>query len=139
MSATIILTGRLARDPELRTTNTGTNICEMTIPNDSGYGDNKTTTWWKVVIFGKDAVRAGDHLQKGSWISVAGQPSVREYSKRDGTSGWSAEVKALSWDFVGSKGDNNAGIPEARAQHGRAKANGFQPEPADPFGDGVPF
>tara|TARA_R110002167_G_scaffold105630_1_gene271572 strand:+ start:764 stop:1168 length:405 start_codon:yes stop_codon:yes gene_type:complete len=103
MPATIILTGRLVRDPETRTTGRGTTVVNLTVPVDSGYGDNKTTTWWKVALFGKRAETAAQHLAKGRWVTVTGTPAVETYAKRDGTQGHSAVVNADRWDFVGAK------------------------------------
>ena len=97
------LVGRLARDPESRTSAKGTTIVKLTIPVDTGWGENKTTTWWTAAIFGKQAERAQQYLNKGSWVCVSGNASVRSYEKRDGSTGHSAEVAVDSWSFVGNK------------------------------------
>ena len=102
-AANITLVGRLARDPESRTSNRGTTIVKLTIPVDTGWGENKTTTWWTAAIFGKQAERAQQYLNKGSWVCVSGNASVRSYEKRDGSTGHSAEVAVDSWSFVGNK------------------------------------
>lgn len=101
------LVGRLARDPESRTSAKGTTIVKLTIPVDTGWGDNKTTTWWTAAIFGKQAERAQQYLNKGSWVCVSGNASVRSYEKRDGSTGHSAEVAVDSWTFVGNKQQEN--------------------------------
>lgn len=97
------LVGRLARDPESRTSAKGTTIVKLTIPVDTGWGENKTTTWWTAAIFGKQAERAQQYLNKGSWVCVSGNASVRSYEKRDGSTGHSAEIAVDSWSFVGPK------------------------------------
>lgn len=102
-TANMTLVGRLARDPDVRTSHKGTTVCTLTVPVDTGWGDNKTTTWWRVSLFGKRGESAGQYLRKGSWVSVSGPASVREYDKKDGTKGWSAEVTANDWSFVGPK------------------------------------
>jgi len=103
MPAHITLVGRLARDPESRSSNRGTTVVKLTIPIDTGRGDNKTTTWWTAALFGKRAESAAQHLRKGSWVAVSGQASVRSYTKRDGSTGNSAEVAVDDWSFVGPK------------------------------------
>jgi len=103
MPATIVLTGRLVRDPESRTTHKGTSVVNLTIPVDTGYGDSKSTTWWKVTLFGKRAETAAKYLSKGKWVTVTGTPAVESFTKRDGTQGHSAVVSADGWDFVGAK------------------------------------
>lgn len=124
MPATIVLTGRLARDPETRTTASGTTICNLTVPVDSGYGDNKTTTWWKVAVFGKRAETAARYLRKGSWVSVTGNPRVATWDKNDGTKGFSAEVNADSWDFVGAKQDGGQNQGQGYGGQGRGQGQG---------------
>ena len=103
MPAYMTITARLARDPETRTTNKGTTVCKLTLPVDTGWGDNKRTTWWTVSLFGKRAETAGAHLGKGQWVAVSGKPEVRTYEKKDGTQGFSAEMAADTFDFVGPK------------------------------------
>lgn len=103
MPAHITLVGRLARDPESRASAKGTNIVKLTIPIDTGWGDNKTTTWWTAALFGKRAEAAAQYLRKGSWVAVSGAASVRSYTKRDGSTGNSAEVAVDDWSFVGPK------------------------------------
>lgn len=103
MSAFITITARLARPPEVRETNSGTTICNLTLPNDTGWGDNKTTTWWTCTLFGKRAEAAAKHLDKGQWVTINGEPSLRKYNKRDGTEGTSLEVKVNDWQFCGPK------------------------------------
>lgn len=105
MPAHMTITARLARDPETRSSAKGTNICTLLLPVDTGWGDNKTTTWWRVSLFGKRADVAARFMRKGAWCCVSGSPTVREYEKRDGTTGWSAEMVADSFDFVGNKQD----------------------------------
>jgi single-strand DNA-binding protein len=105
IQATIV--GRLARDPELKTTNSGTSLVSVTIPVETGWGDNKLTTWWRVVMFGKRAEVVAKHLRKGKWATFTGEVSVREYTKKDGSKGASAEMKADSFSFVGNKSDSD--------------------------------
>jgi len=111
MPAILTITARLARDPELSTTGSGTSLCKLTLPVDTGYGDNKTTTWWKVVLFGKRAETAAQYLTKGRWVTVTGEPMVETYDKRDGSKGFSPKVKASDWAFVGPREDSQGAAP----------------------------
>tara|TARA_R110000822_G_scaffold97108_5_gene220649 strand:+ start:930 stop:1319 length:390 start_codon:yes stop_codon:yes gene_type:complete len=111
MPATIVLTGRLASDPERRSTNSGTTVVELVIPNDSGWGEHKVTTWWRATLFGKRAEVAAEYLRKGSWVTVTGDPAVEEYERRAGGKGFSPKIKATSWEFVGPKVEAGASAP----------------------------
>jgi len=118
-TANLTLVARLARDPELRTTSNGKSVCSLTLPVDTGFGDNKTTTWWTATLWGKRAEAAANYLRKGAWVSVSGPARIRQYDKRDGSAGFSAEVDASSWEFVGNKSDNEA--PAASSSSGRQR------------------
>lgn len=72
--ATMILTGRLGKDAELRTTTGGTQVCSWSMAYDTGYGDNKKSHWVKCALFGKRAEKLQPHLLKGSLVEVVGEP-----------------------------------------------------------------
>ena len=108
MPAHISITARLARDPEVKTSAKGTTVCRLTLPVDSGWGENKSTTWWTATLFGKRGEAAAQYLKKGSWVAVSGSAEVRTYSKKDGSTGFSAEVMVNDWSFVGNKEDSQA-------------------------------
>ena len=106
MSAAIItITARLARDPEIKTSGKGTQMCTLVLPVDTGWGDNKTTTWWRATIFGKRGEAAAQYLRKGSWVCVSGPASVREYDGKNGK-GYSPELTCSEFQFVGPKQDD---------------------------------
>ena len=128
MPAYITITARLARPPEMRETHSGTTICNLTLPNDTGWGDNKTTSWWTCTLFGKRAEAAGKHLDKGRWVTVNGEPSLRTYEKRDGSTGFSLEVKVSDWAFCGPK----EGAPAQRDSSATSYNRG-EPSPDIPF------
>jgi single-strand DNA-binding protein len=107
--ATGTIVGRLARDPESRTTGSGTQLVTCTIPTESGWGNGKATTWWRITLFGKKADIVAKHMSKGKWAMFTGEFSVREYTKKDGTKGVSAEMTASDFAFVGNKSDNESG------------------------------
>lgn len=129
INATIV--GRLARDPESKTTNGGTTLTTCTIPVDTGWGDNKSTTWWRVTIFGKKAEVVAKHLAKGRSVAFSGPVSVREYTKKDGSKGFSAEMTANDFAFVGNKGDDSGqssgGGSRGGSSSGRQSSGGGQP------------
>ena len=115
--ASITIVGRLARDPELRTTAKGTQVCKLTLPVDTGFRDNKTTTWWTATLFGKRAETVAKYSKKGDTVIVHGPPTVREYTKRDGDTGWSAELVVSDFDFVstGKPQGDNAPAPKKKS------------------------
>ena len=123
MPATIVLTGRIAAIDTYEAAN-GSAITKIRIPNDVGFGDRKTTTWWTATLFGKQAEAAAKYLQKGSWATITGEPGVREYTNKQGEIKTVAEVTASSWGFVGNKSDNEDG-----GGYHRTPANPRNPKP----------
>ena len=71
-----MVVGRLARDPEVRTTSKGTVIAKLSIPTDDGWGERKKTTWHKVTVFGKAAELLGQYKNCLLYTS----PSPRDYA-----------------------------------------------------------
>lgn len=135
MSAYITINGRLARNPESRTTNNGHTLVKLTVPTDSGWGDNKLTTWWTITFFGKSAERAAQHLQKGQRVTITGKASVRSYEKRDGSTDFSADVDGYDWSFAGPKpqAEDDRPLPPPRKAPGRFAI------PADVDDGSIPF
>lgn len=136
MSAAIItITARLARDPELKTSGKGTQMCTLVLPVDTGWGDNKTTTWWRATLFGKRAEVAGQYLKKGSWVCVSGPASVREYEGKNGK-GYSPELTCSDFSFVGPKQDDN-GSGSSGGYSGGSGGGGYGG--GGPSDDSIPF
>ena len=74
-------------------------LVELRVPVDTGWGERKVTTWYRVSAWGKlaeriDSARQKGFLSKGTNVFVRGQFQLREYEKNDGSKGASAEVNA---------------------------------------------
>lgn len=72
--ATLILTGRLGKDAELKKTSGGTEVCSWSMAYDTGYGDKKQAHWVKCAMFGKRAASLQPLLVKGKLVEVVGVP-----------------------------------------------------------------
>jgi len=77
----VSLTARLTRDPEGRTTPSGTSVCRMRIAVNgfTGNGEPKAD-YLDVVVFGRQAESCGQYLHKGSRVCVAGHLANNEWS-----------------------------------------------------------
>jgi single-strand DNA-binding protein len=109
MYHTIVLVGRLGREPELRTTPDGKAVCNLNIATDDGFGDKKKTVWFRVTVWDKQAENVNQYLHKGSQVLVEGRLNAgdngtpRVYERQDGTHGASYEVTAQTVRFLGGK------------------------------------
>jgi single-strand DNA-binding protein len=68
----VILIGRLGKDPELRSTQSGKQVCKFSLATDSGFGDQRKTEWHNVVTFGRQAENCAKYLHKGSVAYIEG-------------------------------------------------------------------
>lgn len=81
----VILTGRLTKAPELKTTNNGLSVVSNTLAVDRGFGDKKTTDFIPVVFWRGIADTVAKYCNKGSKLTVSGTLQSRTYEVRDGT------------------------------------------------------
>jgi single-strand DNA-binding protein len=130
-----IIVGRLGRDPEVRTTQSGIAVCNLAVATDDrekkGGEWVKVTDWHQVVCFGNDAEFAGKYLVKGSSVAVEGKAKRRKYTDKTGAERESFEIVADRVEAVGSRPAEQGAAPRP-AQSARASAG------AD-FSDEVPF
>ena len=108
----VILLGRLVADPEVRYTQSGKVVCQFTLAVDDNYGENKTTSFVKIVVWGKIGELCGNNLTKGQRAIVDGRLQIRSYEAKDGSGKrWVTEIIAGSVQFIDRKStghQNNA-------------------------------
>ena len=87
----VILMGRLARDPELRTTQSGRQMARMTIAVDrrisrvNAQPGQQTADFISLVAWERTAEFAEKYLNKGSQILIEGRIQTGSYEAQDGT------------------------------------------------------
>ncbi len=98
----VILMGRLAADPELRTTNSGTNVTTFRIGVSRDY-DRDQTDWINVVAWRQTAEFVANYFSKGSMIALEGSLQSRKYQDKNGNNRTAYEVAADRVWFAESK------------------------------------
>ncbi|MDX2223911.1 MAG: single-stranded DNA-binding protein [Rhodospirillaceae bacterium] len=94
----VILIGNLGRDPEVRTTQNGTKVANLSLATSESWRDKQSgerkekTEWHRVVIFGNLADIAEKYLKKGSKVYVSGQLQTRKWTDQSGQEKYSTEV-----------------------------------------------
>ena len=125
----IILIGNLTRDPELRTTPSGVNVCDFTIAvNKRRYGQQQQqpgvpqsdADFFRITAWRQLGENCAKYLAKGRKVFVSGPLSARTYQANDGTTRVSLEVTADDVEFLSSRAEaeamgssvpaNNAGV-----------------------------
>lgn len=106
MLNSIILMGRLTRDPELHKSSNDTSITNFTLaidnPNVNANGE-RGTTFIDARCFGKVADSVALHVRKGSKVAITGALTSRSYIAKDGTKRVVYEVQAGSVEFLDPK------------------------------------
>jgi single-strand DNA-binding protein len=110
-----ILGGRLTSDPELKTTQSGTNVCSFTIAvNRRGAKDGQQTSdFINCVAFKERAELISKYFRKGSSICIVGAIQTRKWQDSNGGNRYATEVNVDEVNFVDSKSDNSASAPSA--------------------------
>lgn len=78
------IAGRVGRDAEIKTTQTGKTVTEWSVAVDGFSGGEKTTTWVDCSMWGDRGVKLVDHLKKGRYVVVAGECSTHAYTSQGG-------------------------------------------------------
>lgn len=129
-----ILMGRLTKDPELRSTNSGTPVCSFTLAVDRRSKDDGTD-FIDIVAWSKTAEFVSKYFQKGQLVAVAGRIQTRTWKDNNDNKRKAVEVVAEEVHFAESKKsgqDNNPEIGDPMAALG-----GFAP--LDGVSDDLPF
>ena len=102
----VAIMGRLTRDPELKTTQSGVNVCRFSIACDRSFarqGEERKADFIDVTAWRQTAEFVSKHFQKGSMIAVEGSLQTRQYQDKSGNNRTSTEVLASQVSFCGGK------------------------------------
>ena len=131
------LIGFLGNGPEIRYSQSGMPIANMSLATDETYkGANgepvKKTEWHRLVCFDKTASLAEKYLKKGSQIYVQGSLQTRKWQDQNGQDRYTTEIKVLRMQFLDRKETGN-GQQEDQPPQTRS-----EPTPPEDY-DNVPF
>jgi single-strand DNA-binding protein len=148
----VLVTGNLTKDPELRSTPSGTSICKLRIAVNSRRKDASgqwvdKPNYFDVTVWGAQGENCAQYLQKGRGVAIDGRLDWREWDATDGSGKRQAvEIIADTVQFLGGAGDGGNGgnggghrfTPESDVP---ADTADFAPAPAGPgvADDDIPF
>ena len=133
----VILIGRLSRDPEVRYTQSQLAVARFSVAvdrpprNNQQGGDQATADFIDVTAFGKTAELIERFFTKGKWIGVQGRIQNNNYTNKDGVTVSTYQVVADRVEFVGNKGQDGGNI-------GGGSSGGFSPQSRGPQDLGIP-
>lgn len=94
----VTILGNLGNDPEVKYTNSGSAIANLTVATSESWNDKATgekkemTEWHRVVLFGKLAEVAGEYLRKGSQVYIEGQLRTRKWTDQSSQEKYTTEI-----------------------------------------------
>lgn len=95
----VILVGNLGRDPEIRSTQDGREVCNFPLATSESWKDKNTherkekTEWHRVVIFSPGLVNiAKNYLKKGSKVYIEGALQTRKWQDSSGSEKYTTEI-----------------------------------------------
>jgi single-strand DNA-binding protein len=95
----VILVGNLGKDPEIRRTQDGRPIANLSVATSESWRDKNTgerkekTEWHRVVIFNEGLCKVVEqYLKKGAKVYLEGQLQTRKWTDKDGHDKYSTEV-----------------------------------------------
>lgn len=96
----VTLIGRLASDPELKTTGTGISVTNFTIACARHYGKEQQVDWIDIVAWRNTAEFVCKYFQKGSPIVIEGSIQTKMIEDKAGNRKKIVEVNADNIEFV---------------------------------------
>jgi len=141
-----VLTGRLTKDPELRTTQSGLSVASFNLAVDRPFKDNNGNygaDFISCVIWRKAAENFCNFTTKGSLVGIDGRIQTRNYQDNDGKTVYVTEVLVENFTLLESKKDrlsnNNGGNGNNNAYGNNnngtnyTKSSSTQSQTPDPF------
>ncbi len=123
MYHTIIVVGNLGRDPEMRYTQSGQAVTNISVATSRNYTSSDgtrvdETVWFRVSVWGRQAETTNQYLRKGMKVLVEGRlvpdkstGGPRIWNRQDGTPAASFEINASTVRFLTPRGEAEADAP----------------------------
>ena len=104
----VILVCTLGKDPEVRQTQNGNAICNLSAATSRKYKDaqgeyQEETEWHRISLFGRMAELAGQYLSKGSSVYIEGRLRTRKYTDKEGIDRYVTEIIGEHLQFLDKK------------------------------------
>jgi single-strand DNA-binding protein len=140
----VTLIGNLGNDPELRSTQTGSAVANITLATSESWRDKETqetkerVEWHRIIFFGRLAEVVNEYLRKGSQVYVEGRIQTRKWQDKDGNDRYTTEIVANEMQMLGSRGTNSeSSVSQQPASNSQPAAQSAIVN--EPFDDDIPF
>lgn len=144
----VILVGNLGKDPDVRQTQSGDTIVNLTVATSENWRDKNTgerkekTEWHRVCVFNENLAKvAQSYLKKGSKVFIEGQLQTRKWTDQSGVEKYSTEVvlQRFRGELTMLDGRSEGGRSNEH-DYSQDHANATQPiHSRDDLDDEIPF
>lgn len=118
----VVLIGRLTKDPEVRYTTDQMAVASFTVAIDRPQraDKEKQTDFPRVTVFGKQAESCERFLKKGRLVAVEGRIQTGSYTNKDGQKVYTTDVVANRVEFLewGDRSESQQGASQVRGDEG---------------------
>lgn len=125
----VIIVGNLGNDPEVRYSQQGAAIANISVATSEVWNDKNTgeqherTEWHRIVLFNRLGEIAGEYLRKGSKVYIEGKLQTRKWQDQQGQDRYTTEIVANELQMLDSRPDG------AGSQSGQYGQNNYQNGP----------
>ena len=127
----VILVGNLGKDPEIRRTQDGRPIANLTVATSETWRDKSTgerkekTEWHRVVIFNEGLCKVAEqYLKKGAKVYIEGQLQTRKWTDQAGVEKYSTEVVLQGFNSTLTMLDGRSGGASSGSNFGADEGGG---------------
>lgn len=141
----ITLIANLGREPELKYTPQGQAVCEISVATNEKRKDSngeqiQETTWFKAILWGKQAEALAQYLYKGQQVYLEGRLRAREWIDKEGRTRTNLEISVTEIRLLGRADNGNANAVAAKAASASTKSSTSTPVYDDTVSeDDIPF
>lgn len=124
----VILVARMAKEPELRSTASGVNVCRFTVACDRRYvkdGEERQVDFINCIAWRQTGESIAKYFTKGTRIALEGSLQTRSWTDNEGKTRYAMDVVVDQWEFAQSKSEGASVAPVSSAP--------YSPEPAAPM------
>jgi single-strand DNA-binding protein len=144
----VILVGNLGKDPEIRRTQDGRPIANLSVATSENWRDKATgerkekTEWHRVVIFNEGLCKVAEqYLKKGAKVYIEGQLQTRKWTDQAGVEKYSTEVVLQGFNSTltmldGRSGGGSLGSDDSGGDFGSSGSSSAAPRRAVAAGAG---
>lgn len=128
----VLLTGRLTRDPELRSLASGKTVTQFSVATNEYRGGTEKSEYHSIVTWDRLAEICGQYLGKGQLVAIEGRLQTRQWEDDKKQRHWKTEIVAGHVEMLsGRRKKDYAAESAGEALAAQASAMGFAPLAAE--------